>query len=312
MFHLRQLACARALARHRHFGRAADAIGITQSGLTQSIARLEAHYGVRLFDRDRNGVTPTAFGEVLLEGAADVLERLDEVERRIRLMDDLESGELSVAADPMLASSVLAPAFAALVESHPNLRVRMRSGAFDEMAAAVEGGEVDLYVGFPHPRIGPRLEVRSLSFAAPRVVMAPDHPLLEMDAPQLSDFLSYPLVQGPVAHWYLDWAADQLAASGSDLDPATRYFLNTDDAGMLSAIIRRSRALMAAMWEDVRLAVRAGELAERAPPAWPTRVPGVIVTAAHRTTAPAADRLADVIIATAERSLAEQEAGSDE
>lgn len=294
MFHLRQLQCARALARHRHFGRAADAVGITQSGLTQSIARLEEHYGVRLFDRDRSGVTPTAFGEVLLEGAGDVLERLDDVARRIRLMDDLETGELVVGADPMLASAVLAPAFAELLESHPKLQFEMKSGGYDDLAPAVERGEIDLYVGFPHPLLGPRVHVSDVEFAAPRVVMAPDHPLREARAPDLGDFLAYPLVQGPIAQWYRDWAAAELARSGSTVE-GTPYFLHTDDAGMLVSIVRRSRALMAAMWEDVRLAVEAGELAERSPPNWPRRVPGVLVTPANRTTPPAAERLAAII-----------------
>ena len=69
MINLRQLQCARALAEHRHFGRAASAVGITQSGLTQNIKGLESFYDVPLFDRSRHGVTPTVYGEALLRGA---------------------------------------------------------------------------------------------------------------------------------------------------------------------------------------------------------------------------------------------------
>jgi len=300
MYHLRQLRCALALARLRHFGRAADAVGITQSGLTQSIARLEDYYGVRLFDRDRSGVTPTAFGEVLLEAAVAALERLDDAGRRIRLMDDLETGELSVGSDPMLSAEVLAPAFAELLAEHPRLHFRVRTGSYAELAPAIERGEVDLFVGFPHPAMGHRVEVTEFELPAPRVVMAPDHPLLDVEDPGPADYLAWPLVQGPIAHWYREWVDAQLAGQGLDLDPAAGYFLETEDSGMLVAVIRRSRALMAAMWEDVRLAVEAGELVERSPPNWPQKIPAVVVKSAARTPLPAAERLAGVILARAQ------------
>ena len=102
MYHLRQLQCALALAEYGHFGKAADAIGITQSGLTQSIARLESHYGVALFDRQRDGVRPTALGEVLLDDARIIIARLDDTSRRIQLMSELDIGELSIGADPRI------------------------------------------------------------------------------------------------------------------------------------------------------------------------------------------------------------------
>lgn len=38
-----------------------------------------------------------------------------------------------------------------------------------------------------------------------------EHQLLDIDSPEIADHLEYSLVQGPIAHWYLDWFSAELA-----------------------------------------------------------------------------------------------------
>ena len=64
MHSVRQFELVKALATHRHFGRAATALGVSQPALTRSLKHLEDVLGVPLFDRQ--GVTPTVFGELML------------------------------------------------------------------------------------------------------------------------------------------------------------------------------------------------------------------------------------------------------
>ncbi|WP_439106413.1 LysR family transcriptional regulator [Congregibacter sp.] len=291
MYHLRQLQCALALAEYGHFGKAADAIGITQSGLTQSIARLESHYGVALFDRQRDGVRPTALGEVLLDDARIIIDRLDDTSRRIQLMSELDIGELSIGADPMISAEVLSPVFVELLEAHPQLSLRLRSGPPGELLPALERNELDLYVGFPHHSIGTRFHTTALEFTAPRVVMAPTHPLTESKTPDLLEYLKYPVIQGPIAQWYTSWAEEEFENAGASHALQQHYFLSADNTGPLISMLRSSEAIMAAMYEDVRLALTAGELVEKAPLRWPQHVPGVIVTQRGSALLPAAERL---------------------
>jgi DNA-binding transcriptional LysR family regulator len=85
---LRHLRYFVVLAEERNFGRAAQRLRITQSGLSQQIKALERSLGVRLLDRGQPiGLTPE--GEVLLEQAHLILELADRVRERIRKPDSL-------------------------------------------------------------------------------------------------------------------------------------------------------------------------------------------------------------------------------
>ena len=72
---LRQLRTFLAVARERHFGRAAERLHVAQPAVSQQIRTLEADLGTRLFDRTSRSVALTAAGQTLLAGAPDILER---------------------------------------------------------------------------------------------------------------------------------------------------------------------------------------------------------------------------------------------
>lgn len=291
MYHLRQLECARALAHHQHVGRAAQSIGISQSGLTQSINRLEDYYGVKLFARERKPVAVTVFGEALLKGATQVLERMNTIAREIQLLNNLETGQLVMGVDPMLATSLLGPALTELLRQHPQLRFSVRSGGWQELAPALTTASIDVLVGFAETEIPPQFETISFDIEAPLTVGAADHPLRTKTPLSLSDFLAYPLVQGPIARWYLDWAEDQLGREKVSANLLEPYFLHADDTGLLVSLAQRSNALLAAMRVDLQASLDSGALVEITPPQWPEKVPVTVAWSAGTTLSPAAERL---------------------
>ncbi|QOT73384.1 LysR family transcriptional regulator [Sphingobium fuliginis] len=85
---IRKLRHIVALSQERHFGPAADRLGVTQSALTRSIQAAEAEIGLRLFDRGRDGVYPTRAGEALLADAVPLLRQMENLERNMALLSD--------------------------------------------------------------------------------------------------------------------------------------------------------------------------------------------------------------------------------
>jgi DNA-binding transcriptional LysR family regulator len=145
---LRQLEYFAAVARHRHFRRAAESLYVTQSAVSQAVRRLEAELGIELLRR-RPGAQPpvelTAAGAELLERADAILA---DVARARAAMDEHAGtlrGGVRVAATTGDALRV-APVLARFGREHPGVRVALRQGGPSDMVDLVVSGAVDLAV----------------------------------------------------------------------------------------------------------------------------------------------------------------------
>src|ERR1700758_5086156 len=76
---LRQLRYFDALARHGHFGRAAEACSISQPALSMQIKEMEEALGGLLLERSARQVALTRFGEELVQRVRDILRSIDEL-----------------------------------------------------------------------------------------------------------------------------------------------------------------------------------------------------------------------------------------
>ncbi len=140
---LRQLESFVAVARHRHFTRAAEDLYLTQSAVSQQVRRLEAALGIELLRRTSHGVELTAAGTELLERAEAILA---DVARAKAVMDELAAGTVRGAVRVAAATGDapgLAEALAAFAADHPGVRVALRVG---DVADLVRRGSADLGV----------------------------------------------------------------------------------------------------------------------------------------------------------------------
>ena len=88
--------------------RAAEILGLTASGVSRSVARLEARVGVRLFDRNPRGVSLTEEGRRFYARVTPLLAGLDEAAAEAAGAASGVSGRLRVSVDPWFARVVLA------------------------------------------------------------------------------------------------------------------------------------------------------------------------------------------------------------
>ncbi len=105
--------------------RAAEALHLTASAVSQQLAQLEREVGLALIDRSQRRVALTPAGRVLAGYAERIEEELDEARRELTRFTELLAGPVSIAAFPTVIRHLLLPALAILAERHPQIAPRV-------------------------------------------------------------------------------------------------------------------------------------------------------------------------------------------
>jgi DNA-binding transcriptional LysR family regulator len=196
MHSVRQIEIVRALAKHRHFGLAAKALGVTQPALTRSLKQLESELGVKLFNRQ--GVTPTLFGEIVLKHGERAVADFNDLARELALAKGVEIGELRLAVAPYPADISGERAVAILSEQRPRLRIELKTTNWTSVVEDVREGAVDLGLAdVSEAELDPRLAVETLRTSQGVFYCRAAHPLTRNGRLTLADLLDYPFV-GPI------------------------------------------------------------------------------------------------------------------
>lgn len=111
-----------AAARHESFTRAAEELLVTHGAVSRQVAALEAHLGVRLFERRHRLVRLTRVGAALGADLAPCFERMAEAARRARV-DAAGGRHVRLSAPPAFAMRWLMPRLAALHARDPGIEV---------------------------------------------------------------------------------------------------------------------------------------------------------------------------------------------
>jgi DNA-binding transcriptional LysR family regulator len=140
---LRQLEYLVALARERHFARAAAACYVSQPSLSAAIRKLERELGVPLVLRGRRFAGLTPEGERVLRWAHRILAERDALRHDLSTMRDSLSGTLRMGAIPtaLTAASLLTTPFC---ERHPHVRVSLESLSSREITRRLAEFELDI------------------------------------------------------------------------------------------------------------------------------------------------------------------------
>src|SRR4051794_23527687 len=177
---LRQLEYFAAVARHRHFRRAAEESYVTQSALSQQVRRLEEELGLLLLRRTPRGVELTPAGVELAERAASILASVADARSAMDGHAGVERGVARVAATAADAPR-LPEALATFHRAHPGIQIALRHGSAAEAIELLRRGAVDIAITglrAQHERDGSALVATVIADEALRVIGAVDDPLL--------------------------------------------------------------------------------------------------------------------------------------
>ena len=139
---LRQLRYLASLARHRHFGRAAEDCAVTQPALSMQIRALECAIGAELVERRPGEVALTETGLEVAQRAERILAATRDLVDFARHRDVL-SGQLRLGIIPTLAPYILPRVLPPLQLLHPQLRLDVRETQTKVLLDELGGGELD-------------------------------------------------------------------------------------------------------------------------------------------------------------------------
>ncbi|MHC4042578.1 LysR family transcriptional regulator [Bradyrhizobium sp. 23AC] len=302
MITIRHIEIVKALDHHRHFGRAAESLGITQSALTRALQALEGDLGVRLFDRGTGVPEPTMFGRIVLEHGEPVARSMDILSREIRLARGLEVGEITVVAGTFPSELWVPQALGRLAMEFPNIRCRLRSTEARFAVKEVLNGSADI-------AICDQIEVRDLDdLAFEKLVTAKvalycrrGHPLLRHKVIKAEDLLDYPLT-GPRPSHYSSELVDGAGDNRALTVPKSGGFVPRIWAESFAAMRQVVMASDAIGWAPVPLLEpywRRRELAHLVMKPAPIDIEFGLITQRHRTPAPAVTTFIRIISAIA-------------
>jgi DNA-binding transcriptional LysR family regulator len=242
---LRLIQHALTLARHRNYARAAEALHLSQPALSRSISGLEAALGVRLFDRTRQGVAPTAFGERLLARGLELLTDAAELERELKLMQGLKAGVLRIGAGPYPAELSVGTAVGRLAGRYPQVRIEVHTADWRVVRERVLGAELDLgVIELSTSDQDPRLVIEPLPQHPGALFCRAGHPLLKEKSLTLEDLLKFPFVAGGIPPRAAE-TFNRLAKAGV-IDPDTGDYLpavRVDTMGLTKSVVLLSDAV---------------------------------------------------------------------
>lgn len=192
---LKLLHYAVTLSRHRHFGRAAAALGVSQPTLSRNIATLEKQLGMRVFERSHRDVVATSAGDDVLRMADELVARAEAISQRLELVRDGRGGRLRVVAGTYAFDIAVQPASIELINANPSIRLELLEREWAAVLALMMTDQVDFAVfDIESLRSMPALQVEPLGVFRGSYFCRKGHPLVRKTALGPDDVRRYPFV----------------------------------------------------------------------------------------------------------------------
>jgi DNA-binding transcriptional LysR family regulator len=173
---LRQLRYFEAVARHRHFTRAADELHVAQSAVSHQVQRLERELGIELLRRTTRSVEPTEAGALVAARARAVLAESEALLGEVEELRGLVRGRLTVGALLFGGELDIPAILAAFTAEFPHVEVGVREGTAQRMLDMLRDGSLDVAFALEKER-PEEIEGIGLSREELTAAISPRHPL---------------------------------------------------------------------------------------------------------------------------------------
>jgi LysR family hydrogen peroxide-inducible transcriptional activator len=144
-----------AVARERHFGKAADACYVSQPTLSVAVKKLEEELDVKLFERSANEVTVTPLGEEIVRQAQSVLEQAANIKDIAKRGKDPLAGPLKLGVIYTIAPYLLPDLVRQVITKSPQMPLMLQENFTVKLLEMLRTGEIDCAIlAEPFPDTG--------------------------------------------------------------------------------------------------------------------------------------------------------------
>jgi len=271
--------------------KAATLLNTGQSAISRSIAELERTIGVRLLDRNPQGVEPTGYGRALLDGGAAAFDGLRQAVENIEFLADPAAGEVRIGSSALLAASFVTGLIDRLSRRYPRLVFHLVTGYLDTLHRELSERNVDLLI---ERRVGPvadeRLDFEFLFDESFVVAVSAQNPLVRRRRIHLADLANEPWVLPPPGSVIGSIVTDAFRASGLDYP---RAIVVTDSPQVRVNLLATGRFVTIFPASALRFPTRRSELKVLPVELPMASVRNGIVTLKNRTLSPVAQLFID-------------------
>ncbi|WP_260860879.1 LysR family transcriptional regulator [Bacillus pumilus] len=128
------------------FTKAGEKLGLTQSGVSHNIAKLESELGVVLLRRNRKGLSLTDAGERVMPHLRQIIHHASLLEQEAALIQGMEVGSIKIGTFSSFSSKMLPQMIHLFTKRYPNIQVELYEGGYEEIEEWIASGTID--VGF--------------------------------------------------------------------------------------------------------------------------------------------------------------------
>lgn len=239
---LRQLRHFLALAEAKHFNKAADSIGLTQSALTQSISKLEKDLGLQLFVRSKTGSILTDHGRRLNDHAKVITGQFEAAKTELNARAQQQQSEISIGVIQSLGDEIMIKAVAMFQATYPDYNVKIIKDWSADLAVLLAEGNIDFAFLSDHflPRDMPEIKREPLFKDHIQVVVGEKHPLYSHRNLKLADLSVHQWVAVSISP---DWPEFLVRLfTSADLRPP-RHVVRTNSMTLATTLIHGGSAI---------------------------------------------------------------------
>ncbi len=214
----RQMQYFLCLAETGHMTRAARQLNIVQPALSMQIAKLEAEFGQKLFDRNAHGVTTTFAGDALMRLLVPIARDVEHAKQEMAQLNGRISGRVVVGLITSVAQSTLASSSATVAARYPDVELSACEGYTETMIDWTISGQLDLAI-INVPRRKPALNTQHI-LDEEMVFACRQEAALQVPADlSFADLARFDLIMPSKRHGLRMILEEQAAEAGIELKP---------------------------------------------------------------------------------------------